>query len=307
MDIAARYPELSVFGGPNDTPLDSSRFQAVQGAVLSSIVGSGPASRRYGARHVGFADERWFTLCNLAVRRSAMRPFVDHLVCAEDNAVLAELRRDGHRMRYDPTLRVFHVRRAQFESFAQQMLKYGRGRGELMRRDPTTIRAAYLAPAALLLYLAAAVVTAALDVAPDWTLGPAVLYLALTIAASLRVARTLRPATGRSSRRDPHRRGARLLRRGDPARHLPPQPDTYVGNLADRCPSGAGVMALRRSGCRAPIAPATQAAVPRMRYGTDRPAARACARLCSRTRTRARSRRGPASSSPTPRVTHRWG
>ena len=58
---------------PNDTPPGSSRFQAVQGAVLASLVGSGPVRRRYGAHPPRHADERFFILCNLAVRRSATR------------------------------------------------------------------------------------------------------------------------------------------------------------------------------------------------------------------------------------------
>src|ERR1019366_807555 len=128
----------------NSTPPGSSRFQLVQGAVLSSLVGSGPVSRRYGARQSGFADERWFTLCNLAVRRRVMLPFVDQLVCAEENELLAKLRSQGEPMRYEPSLRVFHARRAAPRSFARQMFKYGRGRGQLVARRPSTLRAAYL-------------------------------------------------------------------------------------------------------------------------------------------------------------------
>ena len=96
-ETAATRPEASVFGGPNDTPAESSRFEAVQGAVLGSLMGAGPVSRRYGARHPGLADERWFTLCNLAIRRRAMMPFADELVCAEENALLSQLRRRGRR------------------------------------------------------------------------------------------------------------------------------------------------------------------------------------------------------------------
>jgi succinoglycan biosynthesis protein ExoA len=192
---AARYPEASVFGGPNETPSSSSRFQVVQGAVLSSLMGSGPVSRRYGARQPGLADERWFTLCNLAVRRDAMLPFVTHLVCAEENALLAGLRRRGEQMRYEPDLRVFHDRRPRVRSFAAQMFKYGRGRGGLLRRDPRTLRAAYLAPAALLIYLVVAVVMISLGGPTPLVFAPGVAYCALVVATALRVAWTLRQLT----------------------------------------------------------------------------------------------------------------
>ena len=42
--LADEHPEAGVFGGPNDSALDSTRFQFVQGAVLASIVGSGPGA-----------------------------------------------------------------------------------------------------------------------------------------------------------------------------------------------------------------------------------------------------------------------
>jgi GT2 family glycosyltransferase len=192
VDIAARHPQASVFGGPNDTPPSSSRFQVVQGAVLSSLVGSGPVSRRYGARHAGFADERWFTLCNLAVRRRVMLPFLDELVCAEENELLAKLRSQGELMRYEPSLRVFHARRASPGPFARQMFKYGRGRGQLLARRPSTIRAAYIAPLALLLYLVAAPVSIVAGASAAIVLLPLVLYAGLTIATALRVAWMLR-------------------------------------------------------------------------------------------------------------------
>jgi succinoglycan biosynthesis protein ExoA len=188
---AARYPEASVFGGPNETPPRSSLFEVVQGAVLGSAIGSGPVSRRYGARHAGRADERWFTLCNLAVRRAVMVPFVSDLVCAEENALLSQLRARGEQMQYDPGLRVFHSRRPTWRKFARQMLKYGRGRGQLVARSPGTVRAAYLAPAALLLYLLLIPVLLAVSVGLLLALAPLALYLALVISSALWIGLTL--------------------------------------------------------------------------------------------------------------------
>ena len=191
-ETAATHPEASVFGGPNETPMKSSRFEVVQGAVLGSLMGAGPVSRRYGARHPGLADERWFTLCNLAVRRRAMMPFADGLVCAEENALLSQLRRRGERMRYEPSLRVFHARRPTLRSFAKQMQKYGRGRGQLLARRPGTLRAAYLAPTMLLLYLLLLPALVASSAPIGLALGPAALYGALVGASAVRIGSTLR-------------------------------------------------------------------------------------------------------------------
>ncbi len=187
--LAEEHPECDVFGGPNDTPPRSTPFQVAQGAVLASIVGSGPVRRRYGAHPAGETDERFFILCNLAVRRQVMVAFAHDLVCAEENAVLAELAHRGVRMHYDPTLVAYHERRATLRGFAQQMHKYGRGRGQLLVRRPGTLRPSYLAPTALLAYLAATPLLWALVGRP--AMAPAVAYLGAVGACAAWIARTL--------------------------------------------------------------------------------------------------------------------
>ena len=95
-------------------------------------------------------------------------------------------------MHYEPALRVYHDRRATPRSFARQMFKYGRGRGQLLRREPRTARAAYVAPSALLLYAVVLVAIALGGKLNALALAPAALYGALCLATSLRVAFTLR-------------------------------------------------------------------------------------------------------------------
>ena len=191
--LADQHPECDVFGGPNDTPPGSTRFQVTQGAVLASIVGSGPVRRRYGAHPPGEADERFFILCNLAVRREVMVAFEHDLLCAEENEMLAELAHRGARMHYDPSLVAYHERRGTLSGFARQMHKYGRGRGQVLVRRPSTFRPAYLAPSALVLYLLALPVSFAL--AGPVALAPVAGYVAAVGACAAWIARTLcRPA-----------------------------------------------------------------------------------------------------------------
>lgn len=189
-ELVEANPDVSVFGGPNVTPPRSSRFQTVQGAVLGSMVGAGPVRRRYGRHPLGTADERWFTLCNLAIRRSAMRPFSDLLVCAEENEVLDSLARDGHRMLYDPQLVAYHERRPTYRGFVRQMHKYGRGRGQLMVRRPASIRPAFLVPSGLVLYLIG--LPALVVVIGPVVAVPVVLYGAAVAAEAVKVVVTLR-------------------------------------------------------------------------------------------------------------------
>lgn len=189
-DLAAAHPEVTVFGGPNVTPVGSTRFQIVQGAVLGSLVGAGPVRHRYGRHPLGSADERWFTLCNLAVRRDAMPPFSDVLVCAEENEVLDRLARDGHEMLYDPQLVAYHERRSTYRGFAQQMAKYGRGRGQLIRRRPASLRLPFLAPTGLLAYVA--LLPLLLLAIGPWAAAPLGVYATAVLAEGVKVVSTLR-------------------------------------------------------------------------------------------------------------------
>lgn len=187
--IAQAHPEASVLGGPNDTPPGTPPFPIIQGAVLASIAVSGPVRRRYGAHPAGPADERFFTLCNLAVRREAMVNFPNDLVGAEENAVLSEMHDRGLLMHYDPELAAFHERRATFRSFAEQMVKYGLGRGQLTRRSLGTLRIAYTIPSLFLIYCLFAAVLAAVQ---PLVLAPLALYAGAVGATALRITWGLR-------------------------------------------------------------------------------------------------------------------
>jgi len=189
VELGDVWPDAMVFGGPNETPPASSRFQMVQGAVLASIIGSGPVRRRYGRHPAGAADQRFFTLCNLAVRREVMLPFPPDLVCAEENVVLSELSRRGFAMRYDPGLLVFHERRPSVPTFLAQVFGYGRGRGQLLRRAPRTFRPSHGLPVMLVGYLA--LVPVLVPAGWPWLLPLGAYGLAL-VAAGARVAWTLR-------------------------------------------------------------------------------------------------------------------
>jgi ABC-type polysaccharide/polyol phosphate export permease/GT2 family glycosyltransferase len=188
-ELATADPGLGVLGGPNVAPRERSRFQSVQDAVLSSIMGTGPVRRRYGRHTARDGDERQFTLCTLAVRREVMADFDERLVCAEENELLEVLRSEGVRMRYEPELLSYHERRPTWRSFAAQMHRYGHGRGQLLARRPRATRLAHLAPAALLLYCALAVPLAIL--LGPLALAPLLLYVAAVAATGVRVGSSL--------------------------------------------------------------------------------------------------------------------
>jgi glycosyltransferase involved in cell wall biosynthesis len=187
--LAREHREAGVFGGPNLSPLDSTDFEGVSGAVLASIVASGPVRRRYGEHPAGYADERFFILCNLAVRRHVMEPFREDLACAEENELLIDLSRRGVQMWYDPALVVYHARRPTMGGFVRQMWKYGFGRGQVISRDVRTARPEFLAPPLLLLYL---LLLPVLGLVHPALMIPAGLYLLALVASAVKVVATLR-------------------------------------------------------------------------------------------------------------------
>lgn len=183
-ELSREHPGVAVFGGPNITPPGSSTFQVVQGAVLSSMLATGPVRRRYGPHPASEADERFFTLCNMAVRRSRMLEFPPELVCAEENAVLHELARGREKMHYDPELFVFHERRDTFTGFARQMAKYGRGRGQCIVRRPRSLAPAHVAAVAVVAWLLSLPLVSVL-VTPWYLLSAAVYFLVLLTAGGV--------------------------------------------------------------------------------------------------------------------------
>jgi glycosyltransferase involved in cell wall biosynthesis len=196
--LAEENPSVAVFGGPNLTPPKSSMFQLVQGAVLGSVLATGPVRRRYGRHPAGSADERFFTLCNMAVRRKNMLSFPPELICAEENAVLYELAVELAKMHYDPELFVYHERRDTFRGFVRQMEKYGTGRGQVIARRPASCQPLHLAAAAQPLWLASLPVVAI--VWSPWYLVTGVVYLTAVLASGAKVAWSMKrmPVTRRA-------------------------------------------------------------------------------------------------------------
>ncbi len=186
VSLAASRPEVGVFGGPNLTPPDSSLFQYVSGAVLGSVVGTGPVRRRYARHSAGPADERFFTLCNMAVRADVMESFPPTLSGGEENAVLHAMAVRRIAMHYDPDLIVYHERRPTFGAFARQMEKYGCGRGQVMARRPGSTTPAHCLPLVFLAWLVSLPVVAVLW--SPWYLLSAALYGVALLAAGVAVA-----------------------------------------------------------------------------------------------------------------------
>lgn len=185
---ADAHPEVGVFGGPNLTPPDATSFEQAQGLVLASLIGGGPARRRYRLGPPTIGEDGNLTLCNMAVRRRLGPVFREDLTGGEETDLLARLRHDGVAMRSDPALMVWHQRRSTLAAFARQMHKYGDGRGQTAPRTPPTCAAAGLVAAAGVLTSTGALAQTSMLAAATYTM--AVVAFACAAALQARSART---------------------------------------------------------------------------------------------------------------------
>jgi hypothetical protein len=126
----------------------------------------------------------------MAVRRERMLPFPPSLVCAEENAVLGELATQLAKMHYDPELFVYHERRDSYVGFTRQMHKYGRGRGQVLRRRFRSCRPVHLTAAIVPLWLLSLPIVSV--VVSPWYLLSAGIYFLGALAAGLAIALKMR-------------------------------------------------------------------------------------------------------------------
>jgi len=153
-----KYPDISVLGGPNITPWDSSYFQKAVDCVLGSLWGAWKMSKRYvtGAKDM-YVDDKSLILCNLCIKNSIFNAkgvrFNEHLVCNEENLLLTQLKQKGYKMLYTPELVVYHKRRSNFLEFCYQVYRSGQGRMQVTILEPGSFNALFFVPAFFALYI----------------------------------------------------------------------------------------------------------------------------------------------------------
>lgn len=159
LEIFAKREALAAVGGPSLCPEDAPPLQRIFAALMGSWLVLGPSCARY--RRVGrgrFTTEKELILCNLAVCRSEfdrLGGFDESLYPNEENAFLDRLAREGRVLWYDPDLLVYRYPRGTVAAFLLMFFRYGRGRGEQVRRHPGKGSILNFVPALFVLWLAA--------------------------------------------------------------------------------------------------------------------------------------------------------
>jgi GT2 family glycosyltransferase len=139
---ALRGSAVHGVGGPGLTPPDSSWRERLGGAVYESRLGSGPLRRRF--LPVGPArDCDDLPAYNLVIRRDAIVAtggWASNYYGGEDTKLCLALVDTGFRLRYDPSVIVYHYRRPFLRPHLRQVANVGRHRGYFFRKYPSTSR-----------------------------------------------------------------------------------------------------------------------------------------------------------------------
>jgi succinoglycan biosynthesis protein ExoA len=149
--------EVAMVGGPTRCPASAPAREQVFQAVMGSWLAFGPSRARYAAvGSVRETTEKELILCNLLARKSALLAaggFDEALYPNEENALMDQVRADGHRLIYDPDFVVWRRPRRSLGAFARMLFGYGRGRAEQFRLHPTPGSALNFAPPLFCVYV----------------------------------------------------------------------------------------------------------------------------------------------------------
>lgn len=186
-DHMRSLPDVQMFGGPDQTPPDSSFFQSTLGMVMKSYLANGPTNKRHG--HMGGpaeeGDEINLILCNFWAKTEVfkIKKFPDHFRRNEENYLLAVLKDRGVKMRRLPDLFVYHQRKSSLYKLCKTLFMAGVYRSVSMCFYPKSAKAIFFIHQSLLVFL-----LISLRTFPALGLALIIGYLALIMAESARIA-----------------------------------------------------------------------------------------------------------------------
>lgn len=156
--LAAMRADLGIaaVAGPTLTPPDDAELEQLGGRVYASALVSGPARWRYAITDARDVDDA--PSVNLALRRSeaAAVGFFSPDRWGEDTLLCEGILRRGGRIRYEPGAIVYHSRRPLWRPHLRQLYRWSRHRSAYARTTGgNSLRPAYFAPSALVLFAAA--------------------------------------------------------------------------------------------------------------------------------------------------------
>ncbi len=117
-NLIQTHTNMDIFGGPDQTPLDSGYFQAALGYTLQSPMATAHTRLRHlqGPKKEGSASERDLILCHLWIRKSFLDTndlrFPNNFFRNEENLLIHFAKKLNAHISYDSELYVYHYRKS---------------------------------------------------------------------------------------------------------------------------------------------------------------------------------------------------
>ena len=162
-------------------------------AVRATPLGHGRGSLIYDMTHCGFVDPASSGASYNAWVFDRVGLYDESFDACEDVELNVRVAKAGLRAYTDPRLAVFYEARSNLNTFAKQLVRYGRGRVKLARKHPDTFGLETAAPLGVLTSVFLAVIAVVVPTrwnAVRWLLAsPFFLYLAVVLLSTLQLAR----------------------------------------------------------------------------------------------------------------------
>ncbi len=151
-----RYSSTDIVGGPQLTHPEETYFGKVSGYALASLFGSAESSTRYIPRRtLSESDERYLTSANLICRKHVFDSvlFDETLYPGEDPKFIADAKKAGFRIIYNPEIQVYNKRRKNIRELSRQIFTYGKTRSQQRDLSRMIRQPSFIVPSILVLYL----------------------------------------------------------------------------------------------------------------------------------------------------------
>lgn len=161
MRALEEHPEAAGVGGPGIMPPDQTNVEALSAACTESPLGGGPLRFRFWPTRAQYCDD--YPAYNLFLRREdllAVGGWASDFYSGEDTLLCENIAKRGRLIYYDPTILIYHYRRAIIPGHWKQNFNVGRSRGTFVREgSERSKKVTFFAPLVGILMVLAFIVT----------------------------------------------------------------------------------------------------------------------------------------------------
>lgn len=157
--LLEKYPNIDIFGGPDQTPIRASYFQQALGLALQSPMTTAHTRLRHLKQNKTIlkATERDLILCHLWIRRSFLKDhdlsFPESYFRNEENLLIHQAQTKGAEIYYFSDLFVFHYRKANLVPLAFAVFRSGFYRIKSIKKIPSLSGILFLIPSFWIIFI----------------------------------------------------------------------------------------------------------------------------------------------------------